>query len=117
METYTTRQIVFDGVILRFDSQISTENQVVSPPPPPPPPPITITTARDWHQHEVCLFGKDMVRTETVSHNRIPDLSNFKAFADNKLNDSNFEICFGWDRKYVGSGEKARYQHFLLFHQ
>ena len=46
------------------------------------------------------------------------DWTNFKAFADNKLNVVLTMVsCFDRIENIVGNGENAGYQHFLLFPQ
>ena len=54
----------------------------------------------------------------SITNNEISDLSQLKAFADNKINVTqilNFDL--GRVKNIVGKREKADYQHFLLFPQ
>ena len=54
----------------------------------------------------------------SITNNEISDLSQLKAFADNKINVTqilNFDL--GRVKNIVGKRENADYQHFLLFPQ
>ena len=51
-------------------------------------------------------------------NNQISDWSKLKAFADNKINDTEkLKFDLGRVENIVGKGENAGHQHFLLFPQ
>ena len=51
-----------------------------------------------------------------LPNNKIWDLSNLKAFADDILNVVQMMICVtDWVENIMGKGETAGYQHFLIF--
>ena len=53
----------------------------------------------------------------SISNDKILDWSNWKAFADEKLNaNEKLKFVLGWVEN-VGNGENAGYQNFLLFPQ
>ena len=59
-----------------------------------------------------------MICLNTISDDKIMDLSHFKTFADDKLNIAQTaEFAFNRTENIVGKGENAGYQHFLLFLQ
>ena len=67
------------------------------------------------------IMDQSLTSFEPLSLNSLPndkilDLSNFKAFADDILKVVQITICVS-DRveNIVGKGENAGYQHFLLF--
>ena len=52
----------------------------------------------------------------SLTNDKILDLSKFKAFADDNLDvNQKLKFAFGRVKKIVGKGENAGYQHFLLF--
>ena len=54
----------------------------------------------------------------SLPNDKILDWSNFKAFADNKINVvKKLKLALGTVENIVGKGENAGYQHFLLFPQ
>ena len=63
------------------------------------------------------------IKTLPISFNPLPyekilDLSNLRAFADDKINvTQNLKFPLGREESIVGKGENAGYQHFLLFPQ
>ena len=70
-----------------------------------------------------CLFSSVSFKTvrntiNPLPNNKIFNVMEFKAFADDKLNATKMMISL-FDRieNTVGKGENAVYQHFLLFPQ
>ena len=55
-------------------------------------------------------------RVNALSHNKLLNSSKLKAFADDKRNVTE-KLKSVLERKIVGKGENAGYQHFLLFPQ
>ena len=54
----------------------------------------------------------------SLPNDKILDLSNLEAVADDKINvTQNLKFEFGRVENNVGKGENAGYQHFLLFPQ
>ena len=54
----------------------------------------------------------------SLPNDKIVDLSKLKAFADDKLNvTQKLKFPLGRVENFVGKGENAGYQHFLLFPQ
>ena len=63
--------------------------------------------------------GKGLkILINSVSNDKILDLSKLKAFADDNLNENQkLKFALGRVENIVGKGENAGYQHFLLFHE
>ena len=59
-----------------------------------------------------------MDKINSLPNNKILDVTKLKAFADNKIKVTKMTISL-YERveNYVGKGENAVYQHFLLFPQ
>ena len=62
------------------------------------------------------MCGKTLINS--LPNDRIFVWSNFKAFADHKINvNEKFKFGLGKVENIAGKGENAGYQHFLLFPQ
>ena len=60
--------------------------------------------------------GSSPLQLNSLPNNKILDLTNFKAFADNKIIlTQKLEFMLGREENIVRKGENAGYQHFLLF--
>ena len=54
----------------------------------------------------------------SLPNDKILDWSKFKTFADNEINvGETLKTVYGRVENFVGKGENAAYQHFLLFPQ
>ena len=63
-------------------------------------------------------FGKSSYFTRnTLPNNKIFDMTELEAFADDKIDVAEMMISVLKGRKHVGKGENAGYQHFPLFPQ
>ena len=61
-------------------------------------------------------FHRAWLKHTTSPNDKILDLSNLKAFTDNKINVTQKLIsALGMVETIEGKGENAGYQHFLLF--
>ena len=61
-------------------------------------------------------FGKGIINS--LPNDKILDVSELKAFADDRINEAKMMISvFDRVKNIVGKGENAAYQHFLFFAQ
>ena len=65
----------------------------------------------------LCGKGFKKIDFNSLRNDRILELSELKAFADDKIIDMNLKFLFERLENIVGKGENAGYQHFLLFLQ
>ena len=57
-------------------------------------------------------------RVNSLTNDKISDVTKLKAFADDRINEAQMRISvFDWVENIVRKGENAGYQHFLLFPQ
>ena len=80
--------------------------------------PLILSSANAFNLElsKILLFGKELIRCNTLPNDKILAWSKLNRYPDNKLNIAIMMIC-AFDRvgNNMGKGKNAGYQHFLRF--